>query len=386
MNITGLNGIQEHHEFIPFGKLIEQYEPTAVQRVIDSSRVRQIADSIRRRENLQGTFSFTVAEVDGNSVLVDGQHRLMALREVMSEAPEIRNIQVHVRRIPLANMDQALRLVIELGKVSPVEPVKTLEERKCLNEFTAWLKSCANEPSGAKNPNYGNYSKYLLENLTRNGFFGLFGNADKMMDKTKELNRWLYRNAIHISKSNIENVKDIASFICPDINRFAVGTFINFCQTYSGRRTNKEIDDVFCLHLVVNYGFTEIILQMYSMEKTPEQIYNLFLKKDLSFNFNTPIDKKTEKVVVDSFFKDKDDKECPVCQKTSIIRKDRSTFALGHIIAHAKGGTNQPTNLIPICHRCNLDCRAEHLRDYCKRVFNKDDKYCEDVFGKEQKK
>ena len=233
MEITGLNGIREHHEFLPYHKLLEQYEPTSIQRVINASRVRQIADSIRQRSNIQGTFSFTLAEVDGSVILVDGQHRLMALREVMEDIPEIRNIQVHVRRIPLSSMDQALRLVIELGNVSPVQPVQTLEERKCLNEFTSWMNSCVNRPKESKQPNYGNYSKYLLENLTRTGFFKMFGSSEKMMEKTKELNRWLYRNAMRISTSNIENIKSLASFICPDINRFTVETFTNFCRTYS---------------------------------------------------------------------------------------------------------------------------------------------------------
>lgn len=387
MNITGLNGVQEHHDFIPFRKLLDQYEPSSVQRVIDSSRVKQIADSIRQRQNLQGTFSFTIADVEGNSVLVDGQHRLVALREVMSSNPEVGDINVHVRRIPLDNMDKALHLVIELGRVHPVAPVETFEERRCLNEFTSWINSCINSPdraSKANNPYYGNYSKHIIENLSSNGFFGLFKDANKMIEKTKELNRWLYKNAIVIPRRNIADIKELASFICPDINRFSVSTFINFCQTYSGKRTNREIDEVFCLHLIVNYGFTEIISQMYSMDKTPEQIFELFRGGKLKFNYNTPIDNTTEKRVINDFFDGLDDKECPVCQRTVIVKKDRSTFALGHIKAHANGGYNEPNNLIPICHRCNLDCRAENLGAYCRRVFKRDDKYCIKVFREEK--
>lgn len=374
MEITGLNGIREHHEFIPFGKLLEEWEPTAIQRVINETRVAQIADSIRQRRNIQGTFSFTLAEVSNKRILVDGQHRFMALKQIMEENPGIEDLVIHVRCIPLLNETQALQLVNELGNVSPVKPVSTIEERACLNNFELWLKSCVNKPKDSKQPQYGNYSVHFIDNLKNTGFFGKFEDATKMMAKCKELNRWVFATVIHISRSKMKNVSELASFICPDVSKFSISSFEKFCKSYS-KISPEEIDRLFCLHFVVNYGFAEIVKYMVELNWTAEDIWNNSKEKNVSkrlvFNFNTSIDKKTEKVVIDRFF-DEDVKPCPVCQRNNIDKHDRSTFALGHIVAHARGGTNEPKNLIPICHKCNLDCKAEHLNEYCKRLFNRD--------------
>lgn len=372
--IVGLNEIRETHEFIPFGDILEEWEPTAVQRVINKDRVSQIADSIRRRENIQGTFSFTIAEINGSRHLVDGQHRLMALRQLMTEDDEIRDLVIHVRILPLANMEQALRLVNELGNVSPVVPVNTIEERSCLNKFEIWLNSCMNQPKKSKQPHYSNYSDQFLDIIRQTGFFSKFNNADKMMQKCKELNRWVYHSVIHISRSKMKNVVELASFLCPDLSRFSIASFEKFCKEYS-RIQDSDIDRVFCLQFIVNYGFAEIVKYMYDLDYSAETIYKNYREKDasrrLTFNFNTSIDSKVEKDVVSRFFADESEKPCPVCQGTVLIENNRPTFALGHIIAHARGGTNERSNLIPICHRCNLDCRAEHLNEYCQRMYNR---------------
>jgi hypothetical protein len=375
MNITGLNGIQEHHDFIPYGKLVEEWEPAAVQRVIDPDRVSQIAESIRQGRSIQGTFSFTLAVLNNRRILVDGQHRFMALRDLMVEKPSIEDLVVHIRCIPLQNSDQALQLVNELGNVSPVKPVNTLEERACMNNFEIWLKSCVNKPKNSKQPQYGNYSEHFLDNLKQTGFFGKFDDASKMMSKCKELNRWVYQTVIHISRSKMKNVSELASFICPDVSKFAISSFEKFCKSYS-KLSPDEVDRLFCLHLVVNYGFAEIVKYMVELNWTTEDIWSNSKEKNVSkrliFNFNASFDKKTDKLVVEKFFATEDVRKCPVCLRSDIDKYDRSTFALGHILAHSRGGTNEPRNLIPICHRCNLDCKADHLNDYCKRLFNRD--------------
>ena len=373
--IIGLNGIQEKHEFITFADLLDEWEPTEVQRVINGDRVLEIAESIRRKDNIQGTFSFTVAEIMGKRHLVDGQHRLMALKQLMMENDDIKDLIIHVRTIPLTNNNHALQLVNELGNVSPVDPVKTIEERACVNHFESWLKSCINKPKTSKQPQYGNYTIQFLDFVKQTGFFVKFDDAEKMMQKCKELNRWVYHSVIHISRSKMKNVVELASFICPDLSRFAISSFSKFCTEYS-RIADGDIDRLFCLQFIVNYGFAEIVKYMYDLNHSADTIYKNARQKDtsrrLAFNFNTSIDSKIEKDVISRFFANESEKLCPVCRLSTLVENERPTFALGHIIAHARGGTNERNNLIPICHRCNLDCRAEHLSEYCRRLYNRD--------------
>lgn len=386
MNITGLNGVQEHHDFIPFGRLVEEFvscekklnelsDTRAVQREIDDNRVEQIADSIRQGKSIQGTFTFTVSTVKDKRFLVDGQHRFMALKKLMEEKPSIEDLLIHVRCIQMTDDNQVLQLVNELGNVSPVDPVKTPEEMACVNHFEKWLKTCINKAKTSKQPQYGNYSENFFDNVKKTGFFTKFDNATKMITKCKELNRWVYNTIIHISRSRMKNVSQLASFICPDVSRFTSKSFIRFCELYS-RLAPEEVDRLFCLHLVANYGFAEIVKYMVELNWTPEDIWSNSKDKNVSkrliFNFNTSFDKKTDTHVVENFFAKEDVRKCPVCQRSDIDKHDRSTFALGHILAHSRGGTNEPRNLIPICHRCNLDCKAEHLNDYCQRLFKRD--------------
>lgn len=371
MIIEGLNGVREEHDFVTLGKLLAEWELTDVQRVIDMNRVKNITDSIRRKENVQGTFSFMVAEVGGRRHLVDGQHRLAALQQLHSEM-NLDGLLIHVRTIPVVSDAAALKLVNEMGNVSPVYPVSTVEERACLNQFEYWLQSCVNKPSKSRQPHYGNFSTHFLEIVRDTGFFEKFKKEDRMLEKCKELNRWVFQSILHISRSKMSNVRDLASFICPDLSRFEIKSFETFCKKYS-KTTTEEVDRLFCLHFIVNYGFAEVVRYMCDLSMSASDLYrNQIQHKDtskrLTLNFNRGVDKGVEKEVIRKFFSE-ETRDCPVCLLSSLHMEDRSTFALGHITAHSRGGLNTPKNLIPICHRCNLDCRAEDLKAYGKRRY-----------------
>lgn len=43
-------------------------------------------------------------------------------------------------------------------------------------------------------------------------------------------------------------------------------------------------------------------------------------------------------------------------------------LTLDHLVAHSKGGTNCPTNLITCCHRCNSSRGARTVRAFAKAV------------------
>jgi hypothetical protein len=40
---------------------------------------------------------------------------------------------------------------------------------------------------------------------------------------------------------------------------------------------------------------------------------------------------------------------------------------MGHIIAHARGGSNDLSNIMPICHRCNGQMSDMDMREYVAR-------------------
>jgi len=54
---------------------------------------------------------------------------------------------------------------------------------------------------------------------------------------------------------------------------------------------------------------------------------------------------------------------CPICRKSVIHRYD---FQMGHVRSLKQGGTNDLSNIIPICAKCNLEAGAMDMRKYQK--------------------
>ncbi len=57
------------------------------------------------------------------------------------------------------------------------------------------------------------------------------------------------------------------------------------------------------------------------------------------------------------------DAMCPICNKNQICV---FRFHVGHIVAVAKGGSNELSNLCAICDACNLSAGIENMEDFCK--------------------
>ena len=60
--------------------------------------------------------------------------------------------------------------------------------------------------------------------------------------------------------------------------------------------------------------------------------------------------------------------KCPCCNSTEI---DPFTFEAGHIHPHSKGGSDDISNLVPICSICNKDMGSENMKIYMKKIFNR---------------
>jgi 5-methylcytosine-specific restriction endonuclease McrA len=62
---------------------------------------------------------------------------------------------------------------------------------------------------------------------------------------------------------------------------------------------------------------------------------------------------------------------CCYCCRIHMIDKGRE-FHTGHVIAAAKGGSNQVENLRPICAECNHDMGTQDMRDYCREHYGRE--------------
>jgi 5-methylcytosine-specific restriction endonuclease McrA len=79
----------------------------------------------------------------------------------------------------------------------------------------------------------------------------------------------------------------------------------------------------------------------------------------------------TRTICENRVFGDNDTALCPVGCGNRIGKRanNKSKYVMGHIIAHAHGGSSTVENIMPICAPCNRDMRDEDMRAYQSRCY-----------------
>lgn len=373
MEISGLFGKTETHEFIPAQAILEEFHPKPiskerVQRPINRDRVLEIYRSINSGNSIQTVFTFTIALHDQNRILVDGQHRMEALR--MLDDDVLSGVQVHIRCITVPDMDSAVRLRDELGKAVPVDPVGSVHGVRCQNMFQNFLDECVNQPSSSSNPRYGNWSVDITKIMERSGFLDKFETPERLMKEVMELNTYIFENAV---KHKVPMFVDFISD--SDKNKQEGASFRSFREKYSKRNPNV----VMCLSLIVRNGFMEIILD--KMDRFHDNYTSYFKsvcgkRPFRNMSFNSLPSKEVMRDTLNAFFGMYEvgvtqKKKCPVCFEAELDREDSTTYHFGHIVARAKGGGNIVSNLIPVCPKCNLACKSQDMEVFCMENYGR---------------
>lgn len=379
----GINGIKEIHRFVPLRVIEEECRlrelvQEDIQRPVMQDRVNSIAKSIRDGRTRQSVFTFTFANIGLRRVLVDGQHRLQALRQIADseEDEEARNMildgtTVHIREIRVADENEAIRLRDELGSVVPVTPMGTAHRVVCGNHLSHFLKNCENRPSISETPHYGNWSNRFVDVVTGHGFYDFFDSAEQMMNEIRGLNRYVFCSAIQTPNDRFIN------FIAGnDRGRNQGRVFSTFQINYHGR--DPDQNRVMCLHLIVRYGFMEIILRKVARGyPSYEALFQQAYERRERFHFNETPGPSVKTDALNRFFGTPQVgtpqiKQCPVCDNYNMDRENASSYHFGHIVSRAMGGQNIATNLIPVCPPCNLACGARNMRDFCRERYGRD--------------
>jgi hypothetical protein len=398
--LSGINGIKEKHYYMTFDQFYEVIfgdndvtmedaetyivmNNDGIQRNISFERVQEIHQNIINQLIIQGIYTFTIATFQDSengvirNILVDGQHRLFALLGLDDE--QYHAIEIHLRLITVTGIEQAHQLIEEIGKSHPVAPIGSSTTRKMYNYLESLIKNAINQPKKTKQPHYGNYTAELLEIARSNKFFNNFESCEQFVRIITQLNKWLF---------DTRHVKATQTFMtCGDTKKLTTKTYATF-DTLLSTITSDVTDPIkassrvyFCLHLIVNYGFMEIAVHLVRQEKELKRNVvdtDIILlvnnhnnrKNPILFNFNSRIDKKTEKSVINNFFGEETTKQCLCCKEMLLHKAERTNWAIGHIKAHSRGGSNRANNLIPICHGCNLSCGTRNLDQYTIDTFN----------------
>lgn len=368
--VYGLDGKREIHSFPYLGYVLTLPYATDLNRCVDRERVNEIYESFKRNSNVQGIVSVTFATIGTDMWLVDGQHRLEALRMFVSGHQDrehlLERVQIHVREIEVRDRNQATSLHVEIGRSVPAKIVENERENLYLRTLDEFLLGCVNRPKTSTSPQYGNWPQCFSEVVKNSGFFEKFKTPEQMIKEIQELNTCIFKLVVQTSNQKIRNyITDGRP------QRFNTNACKLFCETY---KLTPSSNMVMCLFLIVRYGFMDIILD--KIFSYPELSYDKYLSKERRLNFNDVPSMAAEGDANERFFGRPEPgkvcrRPCPVCTLSWLDREDRSSYHFGHIVARAKGGSNTASNLIPVCPKCNLDCRSENLGEYCQRKFSR---------------
>ena len=367
--VYGIEGKKEIHGFPYLGEVLKLPYTSDLNRCVDKDRVDEIYESFINNSNIQGLISVTFATLDQEMWLVDGQHRLEALRMFVQGHPDkdhlLERIQIHVRQIEVRDRDEATRLHVELGRSVPAKIVENERENTFLRNLDDFLLGCLNRPKKSTNPQYGNWPECFSDMVKNWGFFNNFTSPELMMKELRELNGCLFKLVVQTNNPKVRKyITDGKA------EKFNTNTCKLFCETYKLSNPDK----VMCLNLVVRYGFMELVLD--KITNFPDLTYDKYLSKERRLNFNDVPSLSSEGEAIERFFGRALPgkvcrKPCPVCCTSWLDRDERSSYHFGHVKSRAHGGGNSASNLVPVCPKCNLECRSENMEEYCQRKYGR---------------
>jgi hypothetical protein len=399
-----------------------------IQRLIDYERVAEIIQFQKEYFDLTKTLLFvgdiTVAELDERFYVIDGLHRLEAIKSLVALCPQY---QIGMNIVECGNKEEMIETFITINKSVPVPEhvirnanntpkLIILEEfrRKFQETFKGYISSaqsphrpninehnmmyymnnCGIERQLGKGELIYNYMLYVndkyLSNLDNS-------NTKKCKDKAEKLGC----KPLYISNDKeynwLKNEKWIKEFIEMCFKSEEIKQHVNFGFTRATKGDESTWHDKFffwkqerkkhkpdhCDDREVSKMSVDMTVTIDNEDFVPCSIfqgpregyeykfgdngvgYYKTTKPQLpSWTLPSAVGRKAipkqVRGVVWRNYFQSIDHECPLCTNTISL----DDFECGHIQSVKNGGSNHPNNLIPLCGKCNKSMSVMNLEDY----------------------
>lgn len=130
-----------------------------------------------------------------------------------------------------------------------------------------------------------------------------------------------------------------------------------------GYTPNNVISQVSELAVPKHNLETKIALKQ-KTEPTIESIEEKLPRKRKNFNYSSTT------LVWKSVYGDiLSNAKCKICAERVFNLEDRDKWEIAHIVAFSKGGSDDFSNLRPVCRECNRAMGSKNLVDYCKKMY-----------------
>jgi 5-methylcytosine-specific restriction endonuclease McrA len=289
--------------------------------------------------------SITVGSLNGEIYILDGQHRIKAYVELLTQGYPVADMAIPVVVYNVANKEELLEYYQRINKHMPIHPIevensweywgKTFCDLMTTN-FACYLKT-GGEAKVCRCPHISMYD-LKTHMASRNIDKKLAGHGYTVID--------LWGVVLGINSYIKDNVRKNIQFSLQSKKRMeeceqkAAKNNCNVC--YLGVWRRFEWLDI-ALHMLENGRRTgEINLSDFTevRPKIPVSVREQVWKK-----VNTNIS---------------DAGQCYTCN--SVLRYP--DMECGHIVAHALGGASSYDNLMPVCKSCNRDMGIMNLYEY----------------------
>lgn len=292
--------------------------------------------------------SITVASLNGELYVLDGQHRIKAFSQLASEGYPIDNVVIPVVIYNVADLTELASYYNRINKHKPIHPLELvhtwdLYEKPFIGMLMSTYKDYIKETSSTcRCPHMSlNEIKHALQ-------------ARAFGSKLEQQNVRVEDLWVHVTYLNdyVKGQVKSGLQLCPTMRKR-----LEECE----QKAAKHKCEVCFLGIWRRFEWLDmcltVILNKIPFDKIDMSSFTATRRK-IPFAVRQQTWKKVNDTSVDVG-------KCFVCESNLNFQD----MECGHVLAHALGGNDTVANLMPVCKTCNRDMGIMNLYDY-KRLVN----------------
>ena len=332
--------------FEPIANVLE-YQSPDVQRLLNDEHVKYLVEDQMKEYDEFGVFSLlqsiTCCDVNDKRYVIDGQHRLEAYKIIRSQGYSL-CFSIPLVCYKVSTNTELLSYYSRINKHNPIQPLEMTDEWLSYGKhFCTWFVSeyknyVKQDDTKSMCPNIN--LKSLMMYMNKYNVFQRLPHKCELIvliNRIKKLNEHILKNKTQIIQYQLKD----------DLKKR-----IDKCE-------KKYPNNPCMLGIWRNFEWIEMVLRSITSNVSIE---------DLSFSmFNLKRPKIERKKRINVWKKRNGstmDGKCMVCEENLSFED----MECGHIESFFNGGSNDITNLEPICKTCNRDMGILNLELYKKNL------------------
>jgi hypothetical protein len=328
--------------FEPIVNVLE-YQSPAVQRLLNEEYVKYLVNDQMKEYNEFGVFSLlqsiTCCDVNDKRYVIDGQHRLEAYKILQSQGYSL-GFSIPLVCYKVSTHSELMSYYMRINKHNPIQPLEMTDEwLKYGKSFCTWFVS--------------EYKNYVKQDDTKSMCPNI--NLKSLMMYIKKYNVFQRLPETCEVINFINGIKKLNTYVVKNKERIIQFQLKDDLKKRIDKCEKKCVNNPCMLGIWRNFEWIEMVLKSLTDNISIE---------DISFSMFSLKRPKIERKKRINVWKKRNgsnmDGICMVCEE-SLSFED---MECGHIESVFNGGSNDLSNLEPICKTCNRDMGILNLELY----------------------